>query len=206
MRKPDSPSSIGTASGAPAWRRRAIASRYHRCDEREAADRGKDAEGPDQDVVVELVDQDGSRRLLGAHEPVHLLHEDARAEPDQRLEGAVEEDKRNECYPADPRGGAVDAAQQQVDHHGNERDEEQHSDVNHHPARDLVMHVRVRDGLTFPGRVEQQQDRPGQWHPNREQEPGAGEAGRIHEASSGLRVSAPYACGEPGSTPASVAG
>ena len=51
-------------------------------------------------------------------ESVHLVDENADADPLQRLPGAVEDDEGHERDPANLGSGAFDAAQQQIEHGG----------------------------------------------------------------------------------------
>ena len=199
MRNPESPSRIGTASGAAASRRRATPAAIMAVMNASGADAGEDAEAADEDVVGELVDQGGPRSLLASREAVHVLDEDAGADAQQHLIGAVEHDEGHQCDPADTRSGALDAAQQQVDRHRHQWDEQHHPDVDDQPGRDLVLHVRVGDGLTAPGRVEEEQHRPGERYPDQERDLGGGERPalghrcslrRIHGMSTALTIAA----------------
>ena len=171
----------GTASGAPAPRRAvpaaARATNAHHADQ---------LEGPDDPGVDELLGELGAGRLFGCRQSVHLVHEQARADPDQRLPCRVEEDEQCECDPADACRDAPDAAEQHVHHRCHEGDEHQGRHVHAHPRGHVVGHDGV-EVLALAGRVEEEEHRPGQRDANQEGDFCAAGTPMLHSRASVLR-------------------
>src|SRR5215211_5711917 len=100
---------------------------------------------------------------------VAVLYERADCEPDHALVGGVEEHERADREPADPCGPTRQVAHQQRESQAEQPDEDERPCMD-----DLVRHhVVAQIGVDVVGvdvRVEPQQHRPREWHPDRERE------------------------------------
>ena len=154
----------------PRWRPR-VAERDARSDgpghQRDAADHREHPEVANERALGELLDQGGAEELVILRQGGHLVDEHPVGDSLQHLPGAIEDGKADEPDPADPRCGGVDAPEQDCERKCHQRDEHHCSDVDDQHSRPVAVQVGV-DLLAVTSRVKQQEDRPGDRHPDDE--------------------------------------
>ena len=154
--------------------------RDHGDQDREAAEAREDTEVADQRALREVLDQLRPGRSLRFRPPVQLTREDRVGGPLQRLPSAEEDDEGDERDPAHASGGPLDPAQKKEGSRGQERDEEHHADVHDERGGHLILEVQV-DLIGLALWMEEEEDRPGERHPDDEGGLAAADSWLIHE-------------------------